>query len=159
MTVKVTLKIASACGHGNFCLLADRDGQRQRRRCSDGCYSIGYAELTYAVRDRLSYGIVANRTGQYIKANLASVTAAAAGVADQLPDDFRLSITDPPSDNAYPISSFTWMLVPSVISDSRRRKAVVAFLQWGLTKGQDLLSAIAITIPAAGWDKRHHLQL
>jgi phosphate transport system substrate-binding protein len=106
-------------------------------------YSIGYSELTYAVRNRLFYGSVANRSGQFIEANLASVTAAAAGIADQLPADFRVSITNAPGETAYPISSFTWMLVPSVITDAAKRTALIKFLQWGLTKGQDYLEPLS----------------
>jgi len=106
-------------------------------------YSIGYSELTYAVRNRLFYGSVANRSGQFIKANLASVTAAAAGAEDRMPEDFRISITDAPGEEAYPISSFTWMLIPSVIIDSAKRTAIINFLQWGLTKGQDYLEPLS----------------
>jgi phosphate transport system substrate-binding protein len=106
-------------------------------------YSIGYSELTYAVRNRLFYGSVANRGGHFIKANLESVTAAAAAAADDMPEDFRVSITDAPSQEAYPISSFTWMLIPSVITDSAKRTALIRFLQWSLTKGQDYLEALS----------------
>ncbi len=106
-------------------------------------YSIGYVELTYAVGKRLLYGTVANRSGRFIKANLAGLTTAAAGIADQMPADFRVSITDAPGQDAYPISSFTWMLVPSVITDSARRAAIIEFLQWGLTKGQDYLEPLS----------------
>lgn len=106
-------------------------------------YSIGYGELTYAVRNRLFYGSVANRSGQFIQANLASVTAAAAGVADKMPADFRVSISDAPGEGAYPISSFTWMLVPSVITDTAKRTAIINFMRWGLTKGQDYLEALS----------------
>jgi phosphate transport system substrate-binding protein len=106
-------------------------------------YSIGYSELTYAVRKRLLYGSVANRSSQFIKANLASVTAAAAGVMDKMPEDFRVSITNAPGQEAYPISSFTWMLIPSVITDSAKRAALIKFLQWGLTKGQDYLEPLS----------------
>jgi phosphate transport system substrate-binding protein len=113
-------------------------------------YSIGYSELTYAIRNRLFYGSVANRSGQFIEANLASVTAAAAGVADKMPADFRVSITDAPGNNAYPISSFTWILLPSVISDSAKRAAIIKFLQWGLTKGQDYLEPLSYArLPAS----------
>ena len=113
-------------------------------------YSIGYSELTYAVRNRLFYGSVANRSGQFIQANLASVTAAAAGVADKMPEDFRVSITDAPGEEAYPISSFTWMLIPSVITDSAKRTAIIEFLQWGLTKGQDYLEPLSYArLPSA----------
>jgi phosphate transport system substrate-binding protein len=106
-------------------------------------YSIGYSELTYAVRNRLFYGSVANRSGQFIQANLASVTAAAAGVADNMPEDFRVSITDAPGQDAYPISTFTWMLIPSVITDSAKRAAIIEFLRWGLSKGQDYLEPLS----------------
>jgi phosphate transport system substrate-binding protein len=105
--------------------------------------SIGYSELTYAVRNRLFYGSVANRSGQFIKADLASVTAAAASVAEAMPADFRVSITDAPGQQAYPISSFTWMLIPSVITDSAKRTAIINFLRWGLTKGQDYLEPLS----------------
>ena len=106
-------------------------------------YSIGYSELTYAVRNRLFYGSVANRTGQFIQANLASVTAAATRASENMPDDFRVSITDAPGQDAYPISSFTWMLLPSVIADTAKREALIKFLQWGLTKGQDYLEPLS----------------
>jgi phosphate transport system substrate-binding protein len=113
-------------------------------------FSIGYAELTYAVRNRLFYGSVANSNGHFIEANLASVTAAAAGVANNMPADFRVSITDAPGEEAYPISSFTWILVPSAIADSAKRAAIIKFLQWGLTKGQDYLEALSYArLPAA----------
>jgi phosphate transport system substrate-binding protein len=106
-------------------------------------YSIGYAELTYAVRSELSFGAVANRTGRFINATLASVTAAAAGIANTMPADFRVSITDPPDANAYPISSFTWMLVPSVITDASKRDAIIKFIRWGLMEGQDHLESLS----------------
>ena len=105
--------------------------------------SIGYTELTYAVANGLSYGSVMNRSGQLIKANTASVTAAAAEAADSMSDDFRVSITDAPGKDAYPISSFTWFLVPSVTPDPAKREAIVAFLRWGLSKGQDLLEPLS----------------
>jgi len=106
-------------------------------------YSIGYSELTYAIQTRLTYGSVANHSGRFLEANLASVTAAAAGVADTMPSDFRVSITDPPSADAYPISSFTWILVPSVIGDAHKRAVIVEFIHWGLNKGQDYLDALS----------------
>ena len=105
-------------------------------------YSIGYTELTYAVRNNLSYGSVRNRSGQLIKADSASVTAAAAGAALSMPGDFRISITDAPGKDAYPISSFTWLLVPSNTADPRKRAAIIGFLSWGLSKGQDLLEPL-----------------
>jgi phosphate transport system substrate-binding protein len=106
-------------------------------------YSMGYSELTYAVQNRLSYGSVTNHSGRFIEANLASVTAAAAGVADTMPSDFRVSITDAPGADAYPVSSFTWMLIPSVIGDAQKRAAITQFIRWGLSKGQDYLEALS----------------
>jgi len=105
-------------------------------------YSIGYVELTYAVRKKLQYGSVRNSGGQFIKADIASVTMAAAGASHSMPDDFRVSITDAPGKDAYPISTFTWLLIPSSTADSRKRTAIVGFLSWGLTKGQDLLEPL-----------------
>src|SRR6202795_2936338 len=72
--------------------------------------SIGYVELIYAVQNNIPYGSVKNSSGNFVKADLASVTAAAAGAADQMPDDFRVSITNAPGPNVYPVSSFTWLL-------------------------------------------------
>jgi len=100
------------------------------RKVAQTPYAIGYSELTCAVRNRLFYGSVANQSGRFIQANLASVTTAAASVADQMPENFRVSITNAPGEAAYPISSFTWMLIPSVITNSAKRNAIVQFLQW-----------------------------
>jgi phosphate transport system substrate-binding protein len=104
--------------------------------------SIGYTELTYAVQKKLYYGSVANDSGKFVKADLASVTAAAAGVSERMPADFRVSITNASGADAYPIASFTWLLIPSVITDEARRNAIIEFLRWGLTKGQDYLEAL-----------------
>ena len=106
-------------------------------------YSIGYAELTYAVQNHLLYGNVQNQAGQFVRAGFASVTAAAAGAAQNMPDDFRVSITNAPGKDAYPISSFTWVLIPSEIADPAKKAALVGFLRWGLTKGQDFLEPLS----------------
>jgi phosphate transport system substrate-binding protein len=74
----------------------------------------------------------------FVKANLESVTAAAAGVAEAMPDDFRVSITDAPGEKAYPISSFTWLLVPAKFNDKSKLKVMKDFLQWMSTDGQKL---------------------
>jgi phosphate transport system substrate-binding protein len=99
--------------------------------------SMGYVELIYAVQNKLPYGRVRNSSGKFIKADLASVTAAAAGVATNMPDDFRVSITDAPGPNAYPISSFTWLLIPAKIDDATKRDTIKAFLKWMLSDGQN----------------------
>jgi phosphate transport system substrate-binding protein len=98
--------------------------------------SIGYVELIYATQNNMSYGRVRNSSGAFIKASLASVTAAAAGA--EMPDDFRVSITNPPGKDAYPISSFTWLLVPEVIQDKQKMGVITGFLHWMLGPGQKL---------------------
>ena len=104
--------------------------------------SLGYVELIYAVQNKMGYGRVKNPAGRFIKADLASITAAAAGAAAAMPADFRVSITDAPGREAYPVASFTWLLVPDQIADAAKRKALVDFLQWMLGKGQDMTAAL-----------------
>jgi phosphate transport system substrate-binding protein len=108
--------------------------------------SIGYVELVYAAQ--MKYGKVKNARGEFIQASLASVTAAAASVS--MPDDFRVSITDSPGTGAYPISSFTWLLIPSKIPDPAKRKAIRNFVSWMLTDGQKMSEALSYApLPAA----------
>jgi phosphate transport system substrate-binding protein len=99
--------------------------------------SIGYVELIYAVSNNIPYGNIKNSSGSFVKAELATVTAAAAGAAKSMPDDFRVSITDAPGKNAYPISSFTWLLIPEKFSDAAKRDALKGFVKWMLTDGQN----------------------
>ena len=103
--------------------------------------SIGYVELIYALQNKMAYGSVKNHSGKFIKADLASVTAAAASMKD-MPDDFRVSITDAPGDKSYPISSFTWLLVPVEWSDAGKEKVFVDFLNWMVDKGQTLTASL-----------------
>ena len=103
--------------------------------------SIGYVELIYAVSNKMPYGTVQNAAGIFMKASLESVTAAAASVKD-MPDDFRVSITNAPGKDAYPISSFTWLLVPVEWQDAGKEKAFVDFLNWMVDKGQTMTSAL-----------------
>jgi phosphate transport system substrate-binding protein len=105
--------------------------------------SIGYVELIYAVQSKMAYGKVKNAAGVFVKADLASVTAAAAGSAANMPKDFRVSITNAPGKTAYPISSFTWLLVPNKIQDPAKKKAVKDFLTWMLGPGQKLSEALS----------------
>jgi phosphate transport system substrate-binding protein len=103
--------------------------------------SIGYLELIYAVKNHLAYGSVQNKSGQFVKADLKSVTAAA-GSVKAMPADFRVSITDQPGSGVYPISTYTWLLVPSKFSDGAKRQAVTGFLKWAVTKGQDSVESL-----------------
>jgi phosphate transport system substrate-binding protein len=98
--------------------------------------SIGYVELIYAAQNNIPFGTVKNSAGTFVKADLASVTAAAAGAAKDMPADFRVSITNAPGKTAYPISSFTWLLIPQKIQDAGKREAIKGFLKWMLADGQ-----------------------
>ena len=103
--------------------------------------SIGYVELIYAVQNKIPYGSVKNSSGQFIKASLESTTAAASGV--KMPADFRVSITNPPGKNAYPIASFTWLLIPTNPADANKGKILKDFLFWMLDKGQTMTEALS----------------
>jgi phosphate transport system substrate-binding protein len=105
--------------------------------------SIGYVELIYAIQNNLPYGSVKNAAGDFVKASLAGVSAAAAGAAKSMPDDFRVSITNAPGKGAYSISSFTWLLIPAQIQDSAKKAAIKDFLGWMLTTGQQDCEALA----------------
>jgi len=104
--------------------------------------SIGYVELIYAVQNKIPYGSVRNSSGIFMKASLESVTAAAAS-APKMPADFRVSITNAPGKDAYPISSFTWLLIPQKAKDSAKGKILNDFLNWMVTDGQKMTSALA----------------
>ena len=106
-------------------------------------YSIGYVELVYALQNHLSYGRVQNAAGEFVKADLASTTAAAAGAAKGMPADFRVSITNSPGTTAYPIASFTWLLVPSRIADPAKKSVIKDFLKWMMTDGQTTCEALS----------------
>lgn len=105
--------------------------------------SIGYIELTYAIQNGILFGDVQNSAGVFVKATLASVSAAAAGAAKDMPEDFRVSITDAPGKDAYPISSFTWLLVPAKIQDASKRDMIKGFLGWMLKDGQGYCEGLA----------------
>jgi phosphate transport system substrate-binding protein len=105
--------------------------------------SFGYVELIYAIQNSMPYGRVKNSSGALIKADLASVTAAAAGAAKDMPADFRVSITNAPGKTAYPISSFTWLLVPEKFSDAGKRDALKGFVSWMLADGQNYAEALS----------------
>ena len=97
--------------------------------------AIGYVELAFALNEKLTYADMKNAAGQYVKATFDTITAAAAGSKD-LGDDFRGTITNSSGKTAWPISSYTWLLIPSQISDAGKKKGLVDFLNWMLTTGQ-----------------------
>ena len=103
--------------------------------------AIGYVELIYAVQNKIPYGSVRNAAGDFVKASLESVTAAAASVKT-MPADFRVSITNAPGKDAYPISSFTWLLIPAQSKDAARGKIITDFLNWMVDDGQKMTAAL-----------------
>ena len=105
--------------------------------------SLGYIELIYAIQNKIAYGRVKNSSGAFVKADLASVSAAAAAASKAMPDDFRVSITNPEGKAAYPIASFTWLLIPSKIADAAKRDAIKGFLTWMMTDGQSFCEPLA----------------
>jgi phosphate transport system substrate-binding protein len=104
--------------------------------------SIGYIELIYAIENKITYGSVKNAAGVFVKASLASVTAAAASVKS-MPADFRISITNAPGKDAYPISSFTWLLIPEQSKDPVKGKILADFLNWMVSDGQKMTAELA----------------
>jgi phosphate transport system substrate-binding protein len=104
--------------------------------------SIGYVELIYAVQNNIPYGSVKNAAGEFLKGSLEGVTEAAASMKN-MPADFRVSITNAPGKTAYPISSFTWMLIPVQSKDAKRGQIIVDFLNWMVTDGQKMTTQLA----------------
>jgi len=98
--------------------------------------SIGYVELIYAIQNKISYGSVRNYDGSFVKASLESVSAAAAAAGDKMPPDLRVSITNAPGKDSYPISSFTWILLYQNPKDKTKSKIMLEFMRWALADGQ-----------------------
>jgi phosphate transport system substrate-binding protein len=112
--------------------------------------SIGYVELIYAIQNKISYGLVQNMDGEFLKASVESVTAAAAAAASKMPADFRVSITNAPGKGVYPISSFTWMLFYENPKDKAAAKVMADFMKWALTDGQKFAAPLGYApLPAA----------
>ena len=103
--------------------------------------SIGYIELIYALQNKITYGSVKNASGNFVKASLESTTAAAAGV--QMPADYRVSITNSPAKDAYPIASFTWLLIPQQSKDANKGKILREFVEWMTTSGQSMTGQLS----------------
>ncbi|MGD1214128.1 MAG: phosphate ABC transporter substrate-binding protein PstS [Terriglobales bacterium] len=104
--------------------------------------SIGYVELIYAVENKITYGSVKNAAGNFVKATLDGVTEAAAS-AKAMPADFRVSITNAPGKTAYPISSFTWLLIPVQAKDPKKGKIIADFLDWMVNDGQKMTNQLS----------------
>jgi phosphate transport system substrate-binding protein len=111
-------------------------------------YSIGYVELIYAIQNNLGYGMVQNSSGNFIQASLDSVTAAAASFASSIPSDLRFSIVNAPGENAYPISTATWMLAYRDMTDRSKGLALTRMLWWATHEGQRFNNDLAYaTVP------------
>ena len=100
--------------------------------------SVGYVELVYALQNKITVGSVQNSAGTFVVPSVASVTAAAAGAAANMPPDFRVSITNAPGADAYPIASFTWMLLYEDPQDKAQAAMMKEFLRWALSDGQKM---------------------
>jgi phosphate transport system substrate-binding protein len=104
--------------------------------------SIGYVELIYAAQNKMSYGAVKNSAGVFVKADFESVSEAAAGAAKNMPNDFRVSITNAPGKKSYPISTFTWLLIPNKFDNPTKKNVIQQFLKWMLTDGQKFAAGL-----------------
>jgi phosphate transport system substrate-binding protein len=104
--------------------------------------SIGYVELIYALQNKIAYGSVQNMAGEFVKADVKSVSAAAAEAASKMPADFRVSITNAPGKGVYPISSFTWILLYENPKDKKQSQMMVDFMKWALSEGQKFAPAL-----------------
>ncbi len=118
---------------------------------------LGYVELIYALQNKIPFGSVKNASGNFIKASLESTTAAAAS-AKMTGTDFRVSITNAPGKDAYPISTFTYLLIPTQWKDSTKQKAVVDFLNWMLDQGQSMTTPLNYAaLPDSLKEKEHQV--
>jgi phosphate transport system substrate-binding protein len=104
--------------------------------------SIGYVELIYAAQNKMAYGAIRNSAGTFVRADFDSVSEAAAGAAKNMPDDFRVSITNAPGKKAYPVSSFTWLLIPNKFDNATKKNAIQQFLKWMLADGQKFAAGL-----------------
>ena len=104
-------------------------------RAVDG--TIGYVELIYALQNKITYGAVKNSSGAFVKADLNNTSEAARGV--KIPDDYRVSITNSPNKDAYPIATFTWLLIPKKSQDPNKGKVIKDFLSWMIDDGEKMV--------------------
>jgi len=99
-------------------------------------YAIGYVELAYARQNKLPYAWMQNATGKFVEPTIESVTAAAASANFPATTDFRVSIVNAPGKGSYPISSFTYLLVPTTFADAAKGKKLVDFVKWAVHDGE-----------------------
>jgi phosphate transport system substrate-binding protein len=112
--------------------------------------SIGYVQLHYAILHKLPYGDVQNASGAFARAAESSIMAEAASAAKSIPDAYRMSLANVSSQTGYPISSFTWILIPAKMQDKEKARAMADFLKWMLKDGQDSAEALHyVKLPAS----------
>jgi phosphate transport system substrate-binding protein len=118
--------------------------------------SLGYVELIYASHNKISFGAVKNMEGEFIKASVEAVTAAASSAASKMPPDFRVSVTNAPGKGVYPVSSFTWLLLYENPKDKERSRIMVDFMKWALADGQQYAPELGYApLPKAVIDLEH----
>src|SRR5262249_54011524 len=112
--------------------------------------SIGYAGLTFAMQNNISYGLGRNLAGTFVQPSIASVSVAPEAAAAGMPNDFRITITNSSVRDAYPIASFTWLLIPSRIGNATKRNSLLDFLKWMLSDGQAMAAPLSYAkLPAS----------
>ena len=117
-------------------------------------FSFGYVELIYARANNMQFGAVKNKAGKFLQASTEGVTAAAAAAAKSMPNDYRVSITNADGADSYPISSFTWLLIPTQSKDPAKGKALQGFLQWMLEQRRGEASSMTYApLPKPVMDK------
>jgi phosphate transport system substrate-binding protein len=104
--------------------------------------TVGYVELIYALQNKINFGEVKNASGNFVKASIDGVTESAASVKE-MPSDYRISITNAPGANAYPISSFTYLLIPAKSADPSKAKVLKDMLSWILKSGESEASQLS----------------
>lgn len=114
--------------------------------------AIGYVELIYALQNKINAGLVRNAAGTWQKATVESVTSAAASI-QQMPADYRVSITNAPGKDTYPISSFTWLLIPTPAANQAKGKVLKDFLNWMLDHEQEATALDYGPLPKAVIDR------
>lgn len=126
--------------------VGDKGNEGVAERVSKTSFSIGYVELGYAMRKHLCFGTVKNPAGYFVKADSKSVAMAAE--SRTMPENFRVSITNAPGADSYPVASFSWFLIPKNVTDPGKRKALVDFIDWVLMGGQaDAQELLYVPLP------------
>jgi phosphate transport system substrate-binding protein len=100
--------------------------------------ALGYTELNMAEKASLRMASIRNAEGEFVRPSTRSIAAAATALTSKVTDDFRISLTNGPGKDSYPISSFTWFYVPAAAKDSQRGRAVAEYLKWVYTNGEKM---------------------